>query len=123
MRPPQATTDDDVASVRCHRMLQADFRRAPAAGFFADVSLAAAFLPAIGISISFWPEAAFLGFFAGLSAFAGAACLPASLPASLPTLRRSASMRSTTFSPFGRSFGRITLPARFSLISSISAVS
>ena len=51
-----------------------------------------------------WPVA-FFGFLAGLSSFSGAA--------SRPTLCRSASIRSTTFSPFGRSFGRITFPARF----------
>lgn len=45
-------------------------------------------MPSIGISISFCPLAAFRGFLAGLAAFAGAAFLP--------TLRRSASIRSTT---------------------------
>ena len=40
-----------------------------------------------------------------------------------PTLLRSASIRSTTFSPRGRSFGVIGLPERLLLIRSISAVS
>ena len=57
-------------------MLQADFRWRPAVGFFADASLAAAFLPAIGIRISFWPAAAFFGFFAGLAASEDCACCP-----------------------------------------------
>lgn len=51
---------------------QADLRLAPAAGFFAAASFAG-FLPAIDISISFWPAAAFRGFLAGFPAFAGAA--------------------------------------------------
>ena len=59
--PPKPAADDEVASVRGHRVLHADFRRAPAAGFFAAASFAG-FLPAIGISISFWPAAAFFGF-------------------------------------------------------------
>jgi hypothetical protein len=41
----------------------ADFRCGLDAGFFAVVSLAA-FLPEIGISISFWPAAALRGFLA-----------------------------------------------------------
>ena len=44
-------------------MIQADFRCCLAAGFLAAVSFAC-FLPAIGISISFWPAAAFRGFLA-----------------------------------------------------------
>lgn len=51
--PPRAPTDDEVAPVRCHGMIQADFRCRPAAGFFAGASLAAAFLPAIGIGVPF----------------------------------------------------------------------
>ena len=43
--------------------IQADFRCGLADGFFAVASLAG-FLPAIGISISFWPAAALRGFFA-----------------------------------------------------------
>jgi hypothetical protein len=51
-QPPQPAADDEVPPIRSDRVLHADFRRAPAAGFFAVVSLAG-FLPAIGISISF----------------------------------------------------------------------
>jgi hypothetical protein len=54
------------------------------------------------------------GFFAGLGAFSVAAP---------PTLRRSASIRSTTLPAAGRSFGVIGLPARFWLMSSTRAVS
>jgi hypothetical protein len=59
----------------------------------------------IDINISFWPAAALRGFLAGFAAFADVA--------SRPTLCRSASIKSTTFSPFGRSLGRMVLPARF----------
>ncbi|WP_276575446.1 hypothetical protein [Bradyrhizobium monzae] len=45
-------------------MLHADFRWRPAAGFFAAASFAC-FLPAMGISISFWPAAALFAFLAG----------------------------------------------------------
>ncbi|MBR0851616.1 hypothetical protein JQ543_28000 [Bradyrhizobium diazoefficiens] len=69
-----------------------------AAGFFAAASFAGFW---IGINISFWPATTLRGFLAGLAAFAGAA--------SRPTLCRSASIRSTTFSPLGRSFGRMNL--------------
>jgi hypothetical protein len=72
-------------------------RRGPAEGFFDAASLAG-FLPTIGISISFWPAAVLRGF---LAAFFGA-LVSAAAP---PTLCRSASIRSTTFSPRGRSFG------------------
>jgi hypothetical protein len=53
----------------------------------------AGFLPAIGSSISFWPAAAFFGFFVVFEV------------GSQPTLRRSASIRSTTLLAAGRSFG------------------
>ena len=69
----------------------------------------------IGISISFWPLAAFRDFFAGFFGDLVSAAPP-------PTLRRSASIRSTTFSPRGRSFGVIGLPARLLLMRSMSAV-
>src|ERR1700688_447333 len=78
---------------------QADFRCDLAAGFFAAVSFAC-FLPAIGISISFWSAAALRGFLVGFVVALGSAAAP-------PTLLRSASIRSTTFSPRGRSFGVI----------------
>src|SRR6476659_7536416 len=92
----------------------ADFRCGLDAGFFAVVSLAA-FLPEIGISISFWPAAALRGF---LADFCGA--LSAAAP---PALRRSASIRSTTLPAARRSFGVIGLPARFWLMRSTRAVS
>jgi hypothetical protein len=85
-------------------------------GPIAAVSLES-FLPAIGINISFWPDAAFFGFLAGFFESGDAAA------AAPPTLFRSASIRSTTFSLRGRSFGVIGLPARFWLIRSTSAVS
>lgn len=52
--PPQPSADDEVSTVQRDRMFhaQADFRRAPVAGFFAAASFVC-FLPAIGISISF----------------------------------------------------------------------
>src|ERR1700746_3412864 len=94
----------------------ADFLCCLPAGFFAAVSFAG-FLPAIGISISLWPAAAFRGFLADFfDALVSAAAAP-------PTLCRRASIRSTTFSPRGRSFGMIGLPLRFWLIRSINAVS
>ena len=68
-------------------------------------SLFAGFFPAIGISISVCLAAALRGF---LALFFGAL---ASEPAP-PTLLRSASIRSTAFSPRGRSFATIGLPAR-----------
>jgi hypothetical protein len=95
---------------------QADFLCCLAAGFFAAVSFAA-FLPASGISISLWPAVALCGF---LPDFFGALASAAAAP---PTLCRSASIRSTTLSPRGRSFGVIGLPLRFWLIRSINAVS
>jgi hypothetical protein len=70
--------------------------------FFAGASFA--FWPSMDISISFCTLEAFFGFLAGFAAFAGAA---------LPTLRRSASIKSTTLPAAGRSFGVIGLPARF----------
>jgi hypothetical protein len=52
----------------------ADLRCGLAAGFFAAVSFAG-FLPAIGISISFWPAAALRGFLPGFfSAVVPAGC-------------------------------------------------
>jgi hypothetical protein len=45
-------------------MLQADFRRVLAPGFFAAASLAT-FLLEIDISISFWPGAPFFDFLTG----------------------------------------------------------
>jgi hypothetical protein len=94
----------------------ADLRCGFDVGFFAVGSFEA-FLPSIGISISFWPAAALRGFLAG---FFGALVSAGALP---PTLRRSASIKSTTFSPFGRSFGLMVLPARFWLMRSTSAIS
>ncbi len=90
--------------------LYADLRWCLALGFFAVASFAG-FLPANGSSISLCPMDAFLGFFAGLDA------------CSEPTLRRNASIRSTTLPAAGRSFGVIGLPARFWLMRSINAVS
>jgi hypothetical protein len=81
--------------------------------FFAAASFAG-FLPSIDISISFWPLAALRGFFEGFDSFAGSAP---------PTLRRSASMRSTTLPAAGRSFFVIGWPARFLLMRSTSAAS
>jgi hypothetical protein len=46
---------------RNHRECYADFRCDLAAAFFAAVSFVS-FLPSMGISISFWPAAAFLDF-------------------------------------------------------------
>ncbi len=60
-------------------MIQADFRCCLAV-FFAAVSYAC-FLPAIGINISFWPVAAFRGFFADFFGALVSAAAP-------PTLRR-----------------------------------
>jgi hypothetical protein len=60
------------------------------ADFFAVVSLAV-FLPSIGISISFCPLASLRGFFEGFESLAGSEA---------PTLRRNASMRSTTLPSF-----------------------
>jgi hypothetical protein len=71
--------------------------------FFAAASLAS-FLPAIVISISFWPLSAFRSFFEVFEAFE---VFAGSAP---PALRRSASIRSTTFSLRGRSFGVIGFP-------------
>ena len=87
---------------RSHRGRYADFRCDLVADFFTTASFAA-FLPVIGISISFWPADAFLDFLAG---FFGA-WVSAEAPL---TLRRSASIRSTTFSPFGLSLGLMVLP-------------
>src|ERR1700745_601712 len=93
----------------CNRYLrQADLRCGLAADFFAGDF----FLPSIGISISFCPLAAFRVFLVRLSG-----------TGSWPTLRRRASIRSTTLLPRGRSFGVTGLPARFWLIKSISACS
>jgi hypothetical protein len=66
---------------RSRRGRYADFRCGLVADFFSAASFAA-FLPAIGISISFWPADAFLDFLAG---FFGA-WVSAEAP---PTLRRS----------------------------------
>jgi hypothetical protein len=81
----------------------ARFRVLEAAGlsFFAS-AFAARFL-LIGSSISFCPAAALRGFLP----FAGSA------PRSFAMLRFRASIRSTTFSPFGRAFAAIGLPLRF----------
>ena len=61
---------------------KADFRRGLAAGFFAAASLGG-FLPAIGISISFWPAAALRASLAGFFGASVAAAPP-------PMLLRSA---------------------------------
>jgi hypothetical protein len=66
----------------------------------------AVFLPAIGISSSFCPADAFFDLLAGFTAGFDSVAAP-------PTLLRSASIRSTTFSPLGRAFAVIGLPARF----------
>lgn len=58
----------------------------------------AGFLPAIGISISFCPAAALRAFLADFFAASVVAAVPP------PMLFRSASIRSTTFSPRGRAF-------------------
>src|SRR5260370_42238430 len=63
---------------------------------------------------SFWPEADLRGFLDAFEVFAGSAP---------PTLRRSASIRSTTLTPAGRSFFAIGWPARFLLMRSTSAAS
>ena len=63
----------------------------------------AARFPLIGSSISFCPAAALRGFLP----FAGSA------PRLFAMLRFRASIRSTTFSPFGRAFAAIGLPLRF----------
>lgn len=81
----------------------ADFLCALAAGFFAAASFDA-FLPAMGISISFCPDNALRGF---MPDFFGVLVSAAGPP---PTLRRNASIRSTTFSPRGRSLGVIGCP-------------
>ena len=81
-------------------------------GFLPAASFAG-FFPPIGISISFWLAATFRGFLAGFAAGA----------TSFPALRPSASIKSTTFSPFGRSLVRIVLPARFWLMRSMKAAS
>jgi hypothetical protein len=60
--PPEPAADDEVATV-WRRQMASNFRCGLAAGFFAVVSLAA-FLPEIGITISFWPAAALRGFLA-----------------------------------------------------------
>jgi hypothetical protein len=85
-----------------------------ATGFFAAASFD--FLPSIGISISFCPAAALRGFVADFFGDLVSAVAP-------PTLRRSASIKSTTLPAAGRSLGVIGLPARFGLMRSISAVS
>jgi hypothetical protein len=66
----------------------ADFRSGLAAGFFAAASFVG-FLPAIGISISFWPLATLRGFLAGLESFAGSASPMRlrSAPSDLPRFR------------------------------------
>jgi len=81
----------------------ARFRVLEAAGlsFFAS-AFAARFL-LIDSSISFCPAAALRGFLP----FAGSA------PRLFAMLRFRASIRSTTFSPFGRAFAAIGLPLRF----------
>ena len=68
----------------------------------------AARLPLIGSSISFCPAAALRGFLP----FAGSALR------SFAMLRFRASIRSTTFSPFGRALAAMGLPLRFSRNSS-----
>ncbi len=85
---PDLSADGADRVIAAAEPLYADLRWGLAAGFFAPVFLAG-FLPAIGSSISFCRRAAF-GFLAGLDVF------------SWFTLRRSASIRSTTFSPRGR---------------------
>jgi hypothetical protein len=107
---PTSRLRTQIGVVAVAEPLYADLRWCLAVGFFAVASFAG-FLLAIGSSISFCPTDAFLGFFAGLDA------------CSEPTLRRNASIRSTTLPAAGRSFGVIGLPARFRLMRSIRAVS
>ena len=113
---PTLVAENAHAPVISHdtRSNQADLRCGLAAGFFPAACFG--FLPAIGINISFCPAAAWRGFFTDFFGPFVSAAAP-------PTLRRSASIRSTTFSPRGRSFGVIGLPARFWLMRSIRAVS
>src|SRR3954451_11161463 len=85
------------------KAVYADFRCGFDVVFFAAFSFAG-FLPEIASSISFCPAAAFLSFFV---AFEGC---------SFPTLRRSASIRSTTLPAAGRSFGVIGLMERVLLL-------
>jgi hypothetical protein len=59
MRSPELFTGKGLPSIA-----YAVFRCCLAAGFFALASFAG-FLPAIGISISFWPAAALRGFLPG----------------------------------------------------------
>jgi hypothetical protein len=86
----------------------ARFRALDAAGLSFFASALAARIPLIGRSISFCPAAALRG----LLSFAG------SDPRSFAMLRFRASIRSTTFSPFGRAFAAMGLPLRFSRNSS-----
>lgn len=108
-QPPGRSQKRWIRSVTLARSARqsdyADFRCDLAAGFLATVSFAC-FLPDIGISISFWPVAALRGFFADFFEALVSVAGP-------PTLLRNASIRSTTFSPRGRSLGVIGLPARF----------
>ena len=92
----------------------ADLRCGLAADFLPAVSFG--FLPSIGISISFCPAAALRGFLVGFFDALVSAAAP-------PMLLRRASIRSTTFSPRGRSFGVIGLPERLLLMRSTSAAS
>jgi len=82
----------------------ARFRAVDAAGLSFFASALEARLPLICSSISFCPAAALRGF----SPFVDSA------PRSLAMLRFWASIRSTTFSPFGRAFAAMGLPIRFS---------
>src|SRR5882757_11162704 len=66
----EPSLDEAGPGVAC-RNCYADLRCGLDIGFFAVVSLA--FLPAIGISISFWPLAALRGFLAGFDGLAGSA--------------------------------------------------
>lgn len=90
---------------------QADLRCGLEAGLLAAASFAG-FLPSIGISISRWPLAAFLGFLAGL---------PPSLTR-LPDPRSAAAPQVDHVAARGP-FAVIGLPARFRLTRSISSVS
>jgi hypothetical protein len=81
----------------------ARFRALDAAGLSFFASALEARLPLIGSSISFCPAAALRGFLP----FAGSA------PRSFAILRFRASIRSTTFLPFGRALAAMGLPLCF----------
>ena len=100
----------------CCTVRQADFRCGRAADFFATASLAG-FLPAIVISISFWPGVAFFAFLAGTWRV-----LAGPRPPATDALAQRVHEVDDVLAR-KRSFATMGLPARFWLISSIRAVS